>query len=188
MKDKIVTIPNIITFFRIIGSILLIIYIAINGIKDLSFIILMVLILGFSDLLDGFIARAFNMQSDFGLIIDPIADKIFNWGIAGSLMMRGVMPTWVLLIAIRDVGIGLFSYKIMKKGIAKKVPPTIPAKVKMLFQSLGLLATLAFGFGWSGLTLIAPILMILAILCVIPEIFAVYRKYLKPYYENKAVS
>ena len=48
----------------------------------------MLLISGFTDILDGLIARGFNMVSNFGKLLDPIADKLTMAAVALSLAFR----------------------------------------------------------------------------------------------------
>lgn len=71
------TIPNIISFFRLLLIPLFVITYfkeSINNHYILSTII--IVISGISDIVDGFIARKFNMVSDLGKVLDPIADKL----------------------------------------------------------------------------------------------------------------
>lgn len=77
MKN-IFTIPNIISFFRILLIPLFVVaYFAGNSDpKYVQLAILIVVISGISDIVDGFIARHFKMVSDFGKVLDPIADKL----------------------------------------------------------------------------------------------------------------
>lgn len=71
---KIFTIPNIISFFRII----LIPFIVLSIIKwDNTYLaVLLTAISAFTDVIDGKIARRFNMKSDLGKALDPVADKL----------------------------------------------------------------------------------------------------------------
>lgn len=173
---KKLTIPNILTVFRMISSVALCGYIAAFGITSPLLITLATIGIGATDVLDGYLARNCGMASQLGSILDPIADKIFNWGIGITLMATGIMPLWPLLIAARDVGMFTFaSYQFKKNG--KELLPTVPAKLKMLFQSVGVISTLAFGFDFSGLGLIAPICMGAALATVVPEIVCIKRKY-----------
>ena len=74
MKNKkIFTIPNILSFFRLC-LLPCIVYFYIN-IKDYKLTAILLIISGITDVLDGYIARTFNMVSDLGKILDPIADK-----------------------------------------------------------------------------------------------------------------
>lgn len=66
----------------------------------------------FSDLLDGYIARRNSLVSEFGKIIDPLADKIAVIFISLSLLYIGKLPLWFFaIIALRDVlilGFGMY--------------------------------------------------------------------------------
>lgn len=73
LSTKIVTIPNLLTFLRmalipVFASLLFYNYKALT--------LLVFFIAGFSDGIDGFVARRFNQQSELGTILDPIADKL----------------------------------------------------------------------------------------------------------------
>lgn len=173
---KKLTIPNVLTIFRMIASVALCGYIAAYGITSPLLITLATIGIGATDAIDGYLARNCGMSSQLGSILDPIADKIFNWGIGITLMATGIMPLWPLLISVRDIAMfTVASYEFKKNG--KELLPTVPAKLKMALQSTGLVSTLAFGFGTSGLSLIAPICMASAIATVIPEIYCIKKKY-----------
>lgn len=162
-EDKILTIPNVITMIRLVLSVPLFIFIGTFGITSPLLIASFVIILAASDAVDGFISRKFNMHSRFGEVFDPLADKIFNWGLCVSLIFCGAMPLWPLLILVRDVSIWTVTfYQYQKNRI--RMTPTFPAKLKMALQSIGVISTILFGFGTeSVLSLIAPLCMIGAI-------------------------
>lgn len=173
---KKLTIPNILTVFRMISSIALCGYIASFGITSPLLVTLAAIGIGATDAIDGYLARNCNMKSQLGSLLDPIADKIYNWGLGITLMATGIMPLWPLLIAVRDISVAtVTSYQYNKNG--KEMTPTIPAKLKMLFQSAGMISTLSFGFGSSGASLIAPVCMSLAIATVVPEVICIKKKY-----------
>ncbi len=72
-SSKIITVPNLLTFLRmalipVFASLLFYDYNALT--------LLVFFIAGFSDAIDGFVARRFNQQSELGTILDPIADKL----------------------------------------------------------------------------------------------------------------
>ena len=74
MRNKnIFTIPNILSMFRLL-LLPVIVYMYINQ-KDYVLTGVLLLVSGITDLLDGYIARTFNMMSDLGKILDPVADK-----------------------------------------------------------------------------------------------------------------
>lgn len=71
------TIPNIISFVRLLMiPFFAICYFSDNIQNRYIFCIILVVLSGLSDVIDGFIARKFNMISDLGKILDPIADKL----------------------------------------------------------------------------------------------------------------
>ena len=57
----------------------------------------------FTDWLDGFLARRWNLKSDLGALLDPIADKVLVLGTFLSFVQLGIVPAWmVLVIASRE--------------------------------------------------------------------------------------
>ncbi len=176
--NEILTLPNVITTTRIISSILLFSFMLTTGISLSPVLALVTALIGATDFVDGYLAREKNMTSKIGKVLDPIADKVYNWGLCFTLMATGAMPLWPMLILGRDVvASSFYSYqaKIKKR---KDLAPTFPAKAKMAFQTMGVISTIAFGFGGSLLGMIAPVSMSLAIATVVPEIFAIKKKYL----------
>ncbi len=72
-KNKIITIPNILSFFRLcLLPVIALFYIN----NELLLAGITVLVSGVTDVVDGFIARTFNMISDVGKVLDPVADKL----------------------------------------------------------------------------------------------------------------
>lgn len=105
-KKQIFTIPNMMSFFRI----LLIpgIVIAYCKFEDYMIAIGLVLISGITDVLDGKVARKFNMISDFGKILDPIADKLTQAAIALSLQFRFPHMLWMfILMFVKELIMGI---------------------------------------------------------------------------------
>lgn len=59
---------------------------------------------GFTDALDGYLARRYEWHSSLGALLDPIADKVLTVGVFVSLMAVGLIPRWLGLLVIgRDV-------------------------------------------------------------------------------------
>lgn len=88
-------IPNALTIVRFI-LIPFIVYFIITGQYIAGFIMLTVS--GLTDILDGFIARKFNFITNFGKLIDPLADKTTQISVLASLTFKGIVPLWILLI------------------------------------------------------------------------------------------
>lgn len=73
-QNKILTIPNVLSFFRLC-LIPVIIWMYCSK-RDYVRTAVILLLSGATDILDGFIARRFNMVSDLGKVLDPVADKL----------------------------------------------------------------------------------------------------------------
>ena len=62
--------------------------------------IVFISISGLTDVLDGAIARKFNLVTNFGKLIDPLADKITQLSLLGTLVLKGIIPLWILIIVL----------------------------------------------------------------------------------------
>lgn len=90
-------VPNILTVSRFI-FIPFIIYTLVNDMYLLAFILLTLSSL--TDILDGIIARKGNYVSDFGKLIDPLADKATQLSILITLTIKGIIPIWIIIIMV----------------------------------------------------------------------------------------
>jgi len=98
-KSKVFTIPNILSFVRL-GMIPIIIWLYCFE-KNYALSTLFVILSGATDIVDGFIARHFNMVSDFGKALDPIADKLTQIAVLFCLVTRYIymlIPLSLLII------------------------------------------------------------------------------------------
>lgn len=114
-----VTIPNIMSAFRLL---LIPVIIWVYTVKDDRMLTLALLILsGLTDVADGYVARHFNMVSDLGKILDPLADKLTQAAALMCLMMkfREIVPLFVML-AVKELTLGLFGlYVVRRTGCVK---------------------------------------------------------------------
>jgi cardiolipin synthase len=62
--------------------------------------IIVLTISGITDILDGFIARKFNLITDFGKLADPLADKSTQLAILITLSILEIFPLWILLVVL----------------------------------------------------------------------------------------
>ncbi|MCF0125383.1 MAG: CDP-alcohol phosphatidyltransferase family protein [Clostridia bacterium] len=90
-------IPNILTIIRLL-LILFIVFYIFTGNYLLAFVIFS--ISGITDIADGFIARKFNLVSNFGKLIDPLADKLTQVATLTSLTLCNMIPIWILIIVL----------------------------------------------------------------------------------------
>lgn len=112
MKDyshKIITIPNILSLFRLllIPAIVFLFFEEKNVAAGIA-----VLVSGLTDIIDGFIARKFNMKSRVGQILDPVADKLTQIAVMVCLCFRfTVMIVPLCFLAVKELAGGIISLK-----------------------------------------------------------------------------
>ena len=95
------TLPNIITIARLCGVPVLV-WALIEGDWTLAFAIFVVA--GISDAVDGALARRLNQQSELGLYLDPIADKVLLVSVFVGLALLGRLPDWLAIAVVgRDL-------------------------------------------------------------------------------------
>ena len=90
-------IPNILTMSRFILIPFIVYFINVENYL-LAFIFLTISAL--TDILDGFIARKFNLVSNFGKLMDPLADKLTQISTLASLAIIHIIPIWILIIVL----------------------------------------------------------------------------------------
>lgn len=90
-------IPNALTVLRF----LLIPAIVITCFEEEYILAIVILtISGLTDILDGTIARKFGLISDFGKLMDPLADKFTQISLLATLFIKGIIPVWILVIVV----------------------------------------------------------------------------------------
>lgn len=111
-------IPNCLCYFRIILiPVFFIFYFQADGQMDYYISALILIMSGFTDFLDGFIARKFDMVTDFGKLIDPIADKLTQFSVAVALLYTySWMWLLVSIIFVKDAMLALASLYLYEKG------------------------------------------------------------------------
>lgn len=95
-------VPNILTIVRFL-LIPLILYFIFTNQYVAAFIMLTVS--GLTDVLDGIIARKFDCITNFGKLVDPLADKATQIAILVALTVQGIIPLWILIIVfVKEFG------------------------------------------------------------------------------------
>ena len=113
-QKKILTIPNILSFVRL--CLIPIIVWLFLGKEDYLLTGIFVVISGLTDVVDGTIARKFNMISDFGKLLDPVADKATQ--IVVALLLTTKFPLMFLPIGvgvIKEIFMTISGYLVVKK-------------------------------------------------------------------------
>ena len=90
-------VPNILTIIRFL-LIPVILYFIVTNQYITAFVTLT--ISGLTDILDGLIARKFNCITNFGKLVDPLADKATQISILGTLTFKKIIPLWMLIVVV----------------------------------------------------------------------------------------
>ena len=134
-------IPNLITLLRII-LVPVIVILLIQG----SFLkaLIVFIVAGLSDALDGFLARVLKQQTVLGAYLDPIADKALLASSFVTLSVLHIIPSWLAVIVIsRDfiILLGISVLSIM--SISVEIRPTFISKVTTALQLITVLLALS---------------------------------------------
>jgi len=90
---------------------------------------------GFSDALDGYIAKRFNRRTRLGAVLDPAADKALLVGVYVTLGLAGQLPAWlVILVIIRDAMIVLGYIVIQTVAAPAQLGPLYISKINTAVQ------------------------------------------------------
>ena len=170
MSGSRITLPNIITIARI-AACPVIFFLAISpALSARSWAFVLFVAAGLSDVWDGYLARRYNLITDTGKLLDPLADKLLliatfipfyivsHSGRPVDLIpWWGAMPLWVIVVIFgRELFITVFRGYAARRGVV--IPAGKSGKRKALFQALfvgGLLLwyplrMYAESRGWSG--------------------------------------
>lgn len=168
--DRIVTVPNALSFLRLLGVPVLL-YLVLGPHDDrIAFVLLMVS--GATDYLDGYLARRLNQVSKIGTLLDPLADRLYIFATVLALAIRGITPVWLIVVlAARDVYLACLLPILKRHGygplpvsyLGKAATLNLLYAFPLLLLSSGHdgLATVARPLGWA-FTIWGTVLYLLA--------------------------
>ncbi|WP_019121108.1 CDP-alcohol phosphatidyltransferase family protein [Brevibacillus massiliensis] len=122
-------VPNALTVFRIvlIPVYLLIFFSSLPNHIQIAFFIL--ILAGLTDIVDGYIARTYKMVTEFGTMMDPLADKLMMLTVITSFYLTERISVWAALFFFaRDVGMIVASAIFHFRG-KKTVPANVYGKI-----------------------------------------------------------
>jgi cardiolipin synthase len=115
-SDKIVTIPNILSFLRLLGVPLFLWLIVVAEADGWALVLLVVS--SATDWLDGKIARATGQITRLGQLLDPLADRLYIAAALLGLAVRGFIPWWLVgVLLARDVVMGVVILLLKRRGM-----------------------------------------------------------------------
>jgi cardiolipin synthase (CMP-forming) len=144
---RILTLPNVLSLGRIL--VLPLVHLDIVAGRNGRALIVLLLI-GASDWLDGYLARILDQRTRLGAILDPIGDRLVFVVVGIALLRGGLLPLWVLAVMLAREGIVLlFGIVLLRSG--RGIPETSRlgkvATSGLMLSITGLVAAAAFGPG-----------------------------------------
>ena len=97
-SSRILTVPNLLSFARLLGVPVFLWLILVPQADGWAFVLLVVA--GASDWVDGALARALNQRSKLGILLDPLADRLYIAATLLGLALRGLIPWWLVGVLV----------------------------------------------------------------------------------------
>lgn len=165
--------PNKLTVLRVILIIPFVILMLTEGIPFGKWIALAIFcIASLTDMLDGMIARKYNLITNFGKFMDPLADKLLVCAAMICLINKGTLPAWAVIIIIsREFVISGFRLIASDNGVV--IAASYWGKFKTVFQMVMIIMMIA---DFEALSLLTTIVMYVAVaLTIISLIDYLYK-------------
>ncbi len=166
--------PNAISLLRIV-LVAPILALMLNDRHDIALILFFVA--GFSDGLDGYLAKRFNWHTRAGALLDPIADKLLVAGTFVTLGITGHLPIWLpTIVVLRDVVIigGAMAYNFLVRPV--EGDPTRISKLNTAFElTLVLFVISRAAFGWPdqiSITVLGTAVLVTVVISGIDYVWA----------------
>lgn len=131
-------------------------------------IITLFIFLVFTDFIDGYLSRKYNLITNFGKLIDPIADKIFVFAILLVFLKYNILSLWLILIVLSREFVIMAVRTMIVENNGKIVPASFYGKLKTVTQFIAILFILLFPYNKNFNN-------ILMIPSVILSIFSMYN-------------
>lgn len=103
-EDRIWTVPNALSVLRLLG-VPLFLWLLLGPQED-GWAVVVFIVSGITDWLDGKIARWLDQGSRFGAMLDPLADRLYTLAALVAFVVRDIVPLWIVLVVIaRDLAV-----------------------------------------------------------------------------------
>ncbi|NLJ53763.1 MAG: CDP-alcohol phosphatidyltransferase family protein [Intrasporangiaceae bacterium] len=114
VSDRVLTVPNLLSMVRLVG-VPVFLWAILNEHDVLALIVLM--LSGITDYLDGKIARTMGLESRLGQLLDPIADRLYILTTIVGLAWRDIIPWWLVAILVaREVFMAIVMLRVRSLG------------------------------------------------------------------------
>jgi cardiolipin synthase (CMP-forming) len=152
------TVPNLLSMARLAG-VPVFLWLVLGPEAD-GWALGLLMLSGFTDYLDGYLARRFDQTSALGEILDPVADRLYILAVVIGLALREIIPWWVaLILPLRDLllwglvpflrtrGYSALPVHFLGKAATFNLLYAFP--LLLLGDGVGVVASLAEVFGWA---------------------------------------
>ena len=152
------TVPNLLSMARLAG-VPVFLWLVLGPEAD-GWALVLLMVSGVTDYLDGYLARRLNQTSRLGQILDPVADRLYILAVVIGLALRDIIPWWVaLILPLRDLllwglvpflrtrGYSALPVHFLGKAATFNLLYAFP--LLLLGDGEGVVATLAEVFGWA---------------------------------------
>jgi cardiolipin synthase len=157
-RSAVWTLPNAISALRLLG-VPLFLWLVLGPEADVLALLLL-MVSGITDWLDGFLARRLDQASQLGEILDPVADRLYILAVVVGLAFRDIIPWWVaLILPARDAFLWCLVPFLRTRGysalpvhfLGKAATFNLLYAFPLLFigDGTGTVATLGKMFGWA---------------------------------------
>jgi cardiolipin synthase len=157
-RSAVWTLPNAVSALRLLG-VPLFLWLVLGPEADVLALLLL-MFSGFTDWLDGYLARRLNQTSKLGEILDPVADRLYILAVVVGLAVRDIIPWWVaLILPARDAFLWCLVPFLRTRGysalpvhfLGKAATFNLLYAFPLLFigDGTGTVATLGKMFGWA---------------------------------------
>lgn len=137
--------PNILTVSRFFLTIIFLVLAQRSEVWALYWTVGVFSLGALTDFLDGYIARKYQLFTDFGKLMDPIADKFLVLSAFFIFMQKGYFPGWMFyVIVVREVSVTVSRLFFMKSG--KVIAAEFAGKAKTVLQMLTIFLMLMIHF------------------------------------------
>ena len=157
-RTKVWTLPNLLSMVRLAG-VPVFLWLVLGPEWD-GWALILLMVAGVTDWLDGYLARKLDQRSTLGEILDPVADRLYILAVVIGLVLRDIIPLWVgLLLPLRDAllwclvpflrtrGYSALPVHFLGKAATANLLYAFP--LLLLGDGEGTVAELAQVFGWA---------------------------------------
>lgn len=156
-SSRVLTVPNLLSFARLLGVPVFLWLVLVPQADVAAFILLVVA--GASDWFDGYLARRLNQRSELGVLLDPLADRLYIAATLLGLALRELIPWWLVGVLVARELMLLALLPTLRRSGRVALPVTYVGKSAtfallwgfplLLLGSLPTFGVAAQAFGWA---------------------------------------